>query len=635
MDAFHPAEAIRLKAMLAMCRLVRTIRTAMKSISLLLLTLHAAAADWHPVPDKMLTRWGKNLTPVKVWTEHPRPQLVRESWKSLNGLWNHAIRPKDSAQPDTWDGKILVPFAPEAALSGVGRLLEPDQSLWYQRELRIKPIPGERTLLHFEAVDYQTTVWVNGTEIGHHTGGHTPFSFDITDALKPDGNQLVVRVFDATEGFQLHGKQKLKPGGIWYTRVSGIWQTVWLEQVPARHVSDLDFSCDIRSGTLRVRAKLAGVASDGERLRVTASIDGRQVAEATGAANTAELKIPEPKLWSPDAPNLYDLDVKLIDAAGTTIDSVKSYAALREFGKARDAGGHLRFTLNGKPIFHWGPLDQGWWPDGLLTPPSDEAMISDIRFLKDAGFNMIRKHIKVEPRRYYHHCDRLGMLMWQDQVSTGYGHKHGTTPTCPPWTRMAPDPKDADWPDDAHRQWLLEYQRMVDHLRDSACIAAWIPFNEAWGQHRSMEIGELAARLDPTRHVNLASGGNFWPVGDIADHHNYPNPEFPLDDPRFNDFIKVVGEFGGHGWPVEGHLWNKSAKNWGYGGLPQSLDEWQQRYARSIDILCDLRGRGIAGGVYTQTSDVENEINGLLTYDRIPKIDAAWLKKQSDRLLHN
>jgi beta-galactosidase/beta-glucuronidase len=601
----------------------------MKTIGILLITVLAVKADWHPVPDRMLTQWGKNLAPGKVWTEHPRPQLVRASWSSLNGLWNHAIRPKDAALPDTWDGKILVPFAPESTLSGVGRLLEPDQSLWYQRELPVKPIPGERTLLNFEAVDYQTTVWVNGTEVGDHTGGHTPFSFDITEALKPDGNQLVVRVLDATEGYQLHGKQKLKPGGIWYTRVSGIWQTVWLEQVPADFVGDLDFTCDINKGTLRVMAKLVGLSNGGQHFSVTASIDGRQVAYATSVSNTVELKIPEPKLWSPDAPHLYDLDVKLTDEAGKTIDSVKSYAALREFGKTRDANGNLRFTLNGKPIFHWGPLDQGWWPDGLLTPPSDEAMLSDIRFLKDAGFNMIRKHIKVEPRRYYHHCDRLGMLMWQDQVSAGYGKGVNT----PPWTRMAPDPKDAEWPDDAHRQWRLEYTRMVGHLRDTACVAAWVPFNEAWGQHRSMEIGRMAAALDPTRPVNIASGGNFWPVGDIADHHNYPNPDFPVDDPRFKDYIKVVGEFGGHGWPVEGHLWNKTAGNWGYGGLPKTLDEWKERYARSIDILCDLRARGIAAGVYTQTSDVENEINGLLTYDRIPKIDTAWLKQQSDRLL--
>ena len=604
----------------------------MKPIVLFLLSLQAIAAAWQPVPGKMATPWGKTLNPGKVWTEYPRPQLERESWTNLNGLWNYAMRPKDSATPNQWDGEILVPFAPEATLSGIGKSLNPDQALWYQRPLPAKAIPGERTILRFEAVDYQTTVWINDTKIGAHTGGNTPFSFDITDSLKPGDNQLTVRVHDSTGGFQLRGKQTLHPKGIWYTRVSGIWQTVWLEQVPARHIEDLDFSCDIHSGKLRVTAKLAGPELTGEQIRITAAIHGKQVATATGLP-TAEMKIPDPRLWSPDAPNLYDLSVHLIDADGKTIDSVKSYSALREFGKARDANGNLSFTLNDKPIFHWGPLDQGWWPDGLLTPPSDEAMLSDIKFLKDAGFNMIRKHIKVEPRRYYYHCDRLGMLMWQDQVSgSPDGKRDGSGPT-PKWTRMAANPVDGTWPEADHQQWILEYKRMVDHLRDSACIATWVPFNEAWGQHRSMEIGKMAAAYDPTRPINIASGGNFWPVGDIADHHSYPNPDFPLDDPRFKDFIKVVGEFGGHGWPVKGHLWNTTDKNWGYGGLPESIGEWKKRYALSIGMLCDLRKRGVAAGVYTQTSDVENEINGLLTYDRTHKIDVAWLKEQSDLLL--
>jgi beta-galactosidase len=276
----------------------------MKPIVLFLLSLHALAAAWQPVPGKMATPWGKTLNPVKVWTEYPRPQLERESWTNLNGLWNYAMRPKDSATPNQWDGEILVPFAPEATLSGIGKSLKPDQALWYHRPLPANPIPGERTILHFEAVDYQTTVWINGEKIGDHTGGNTPFSFDITDSLKPGDNQLTVRVHDSTGGFQLRGKQTLDPKGIWYTRVSGIWQTVWLEQVPARHIEDLDFSCDIQGSKLRVTAKLAGPELTGEQIRITATIDGKQVATATGLP-TAEVKIPDPQLWSPDAPNLY------------------------------------------------------------------------------------------------------------------------------------------------------------------------------------------------------------------------------------------------------------------------------------------------------------------------------------------
>ena len=609
------------------------LKTVIKTCSRMLILpslLTVANGEWKPVAGGMLTKWGRELEPGKVWQEYPRPQMKRDHWTNLNGLWNYAITGKDGTKPATWDGEILVPFAPEAALSGVGRLLEPDQALWYRRSL-----PGKgsrRTLLHFEAVDYQTTVWVNGKEVGSHTGGHTPFSFDISDFLNDGGNELLLRVFDATEGFQLHGKQKLRQGGIWYTRVSGIWQTVWLEQVPERSICDLDYTCDIGTGTLTVTPKLAGAPVSGEKIRVTARIGGVKVAVADGAP-VATLKIPDAKLWSPDAPNLYDLEIELLSAGDAVIDKVLAYTAMREFGKVRDANGNLRFTLNGRPIFHWGPLDQGWWPDGLLTPPSDQAMCSDIDFLKKAGFNMIRKHIKVEPRRYYAHCDRVGMLMWQDQVSMGYGPKTEPSGSNPPWTRMAPNPQEGKWPAEAHRQFVTEYKRMVDHLMDQACIAVWSPFNEAWGQHDSMEIGRMAMACDRTRPVNIASGGNFWPVGDIADEHAYPDPAFPLGDRRFDDYVKVVGEFGGHGWPVEGHLWRKDKANWGYGGLPKTLDEWKERYSRSISVLAGLRKRGVCAGVYTQTSDVEVEINGLLTYDREPKVDPAWLREQSERLL--
>ena len=607
-------------------------RSLLKTLLLISFGGMSAFADWQPVAGGMMTGWGRGVKPDSVWPEYPRPQLERADWANLNGLWDYSVTAKDVEKPAQWAGQILVPFCPESALSGVGRLIEPSEALWYKR-----PLPGlqqgKRTLLNFEAVDYTATVWVNGRQIGSHTGGFTPFAFDITPALKAEGNELIVRVDDATEGYQLHGKQKLKQGGIWYTRVTGIWQTVWLENVPDRFIRDLDFTPDITSGKVRVEPKLSGKTLAGEKVRVTASFGGRQVATATGNSAII-LQIPGAKLWSPSDPNLYDLKVELLDSKGTAFDEVKSYVALREFGKAKDANGNWRFTLNGESIFHWGPLDQGWWPDGLLTPPSEEAMISDIDYLKAAGFNMIRKHIKIEPRRYYHHCDKIGMLMWQDQVSMGYGPQSKPKGSNPPWTRMAPHPTDGVWPDDAHEQFITEYKRMVDHLRDVPCIAVWSPFNEAWGQHRTMEVGKMAVAYDRTRPVNIASGGNFYPIGDIADEHRYPDPGFPLDDKRFDNYVKVVGEFGGHGMPVEGHLWNKNSPNWGYGGLPKNLEEWKQRYVRSIQILASLRKQGVSAGVYTQTTDVEVEINGLRTYDRENKVDPSWLKPFSEMLLN-
>ncbi len=593
-----------------------------------LFSVSRAAENWKPVADAMLTQWAQKVQPDNVWSEYPRPQFVRKNWTNLNGLWKMAVTAKDASRPAEWKQNILVPFCPESALSGVGRLIEPNESLWYQRELPAAT-NGTRTILNFEAVDYEATVWVNDRQIGKHRGGHTPFSFDITEALQPSGNTLTVKVNDATQGFQLHGKQNLNPKGIWYTRVSGIWQTVWLENVPASHLADVDYQCDIdsKTETLKITPKYA-TPSNGYKVKATVSLNGQQVAEGTGV-DSISLAIANPKLWSPDSPTLYDVKLELRDSADAVIDSVDAYTAFREFGKAQDKNGNWVFTLNGKPLFHWGPLDQGWWPDGLLTPPSDEAMRSDIEFLKAAGFNMIRKHIKVEPRRYYHHCDRIGMLMWQDQVSNGMGKNRDTENNSPAWTRLKPNPEDATWTDEAHEQFKLEYRRMVDHLRDAPCIASWVPFNEAWGQHRTMEVGKFAMELDSTRAINVASGGNFWPVGDVADEHKYPDPGFPLDDARFKDFIKVAGEFGGHGWPVKGHLWKETSSNWGYGGLPKSMDEWKERYQKSLRILNDLRKQGIAAGVYTQTTDVEVEVNGLRTYDRIDKIDPKWLKEQA------
>ena len=575
------------------------------------------APDKTPFKTELVTQWGREVTPENAWTEYPRPQMERTAWQNLNGLWDYAVTPigtKDT--PERWDGQILVPFALESRLGGVQRLLQPDEALWYRRSVELAATPGKRTLLNFEAVDYRCEVWVNNVPVGAHQGGNTPFALDVTKAVRQGANEVVVRVEDATEEWQLRGKQVLRPHGIWYTRVSGIWQTVWLEKVADTHVEDLRITTDATAGTISVSAKVNGPAN-APTLRVTAKDGEQAVASLEGPVSGLVVSLKNPKRWTPNTPHLYALEIELLDDKGNLLDRVTSYAGIRTVSKARDDAGNLRFTLNGKPIFHWGPLDQGWWPDGLLTPPSDAAMCSDIDFLKAAGFNMIRKHIKVEPRRYYYHCDRVGMMVWQDQPSAGHN---------PKWTFLAPNPQDAAWPDEHHQQYMAELDRMIDTLENHPCIAVWVPFNEAWGQHRSEEVGRWVAQRDPRRPVNIASGGNFWPVGDVVDFHSYPHPDFPFDPARFADFVKVVGEFGGHGFPVQDHLWNPGLRNWGYGKLPQTEDEYKQRYRTSLEKLRELRDQGISAGVYTQTTDVEVEINGLLTYDRgVAKIPAEEL----------
>jgi beta-galactosidase/beta-glucuronidase len=592
--------------------------------------LAVTASGWQPVPGKMMTRWAHDVTPKNVWPEYPRPQFERKNWENLNGLWEYAVTPKAADQPTNWQGKILVPFAIESSLSGVGKPFLPDQALWYRHTVHLKPKGDNRVLLNFEAVDYQATVWVNGQPVGEHIGGDTAFSFDITAAAKKGDNEIVVRGWDATDGIQLRGKQSLHPGAIFYTAVSGIWQTVWLEEVAPTHLADAQITTTISPAIITVTPNVVGATTDAT-VRVTALLKGTKISTVEGPGKL-KLAIADAKLWSPAHPNLYDLQIDLLDAKGKVIDSVKSYAGIREVGKERDANGNWRFTLNGEEIFHFGTLDQGWWPDGLLTPPSDAAMRSDIDFLKAAGFNMMRKHVKVEPRRYYAYCDRVGMLMWQDQVAC-MGKSATGTALNPKWTRMATNPADAEWSDGDHAEWMKELKAMMDELHNQPCIVVWVPFNEAWGQHRTVEIGEWVENYDPTRLVDIASGGNFWPVGQMADNHNYPNPTFPFGQDRFNDYVKVVGEFGGHGWVEPGHLWDEKKRNWGYGGLPKAKDEYISRYEKSIGILADLKAKGVSGGVYTQTTDVEGELNGLMTYDRaVMKIPIAKLAELSQQL---
>ena len=578
-----------------------------------------------PYQSPLMTTWGAELTAENAWTEYPRPQMSRNGWQNLNGHWDYAVT-ADSVHeiPAEWSGKILVPFCLESQLGGVQRLLEDYEVLWYHRTFTASPRQDRRLLLNFEAVDYRCAVFVNGKNVGEHQGGNNPFSLDITDAVREGQNEVVVRVEDETEGWQLRGKQVLEPGGIWYTQVSGIWQTVWLEEVASQFIADLDLSTDSAKGTITVRATTGGAAI-ATKLKVLVREEDRIVAEAAGNLGDVVVRVPDAKLWSASDPHLYQLQIQLLAADDSVIDEVGSYAGIRSVGKVRDEDGHLRMTLNGQPIFHLGPLDQGWWPDGLLTPPSDEAMLFDIEFLKSAGFNMIRKHIKVEPRRYYYHCDRLGMMVWQDQVSGGEN---------PPWTRMEPNPVDAEWPDDAHQQYLVEFDRMIDSLDSHPSIVVWTPFNEAWGQHRTMEVGKWAVQRDPSRLINVASGGNFWPVGDIADHHEYPHPSFPFDEKRYADFIQVVGEYGGHGFPTRGHMWQETEAVWGYGSLPKTLAELKDRYRISCKRLTELKAKGIAAGVYTQTTDVEVEVNGLMTYDRkIIKLPAEDLRRFHEMVL--
>lgn len=582
---------------------------------------------WKPVSDAMLTRWGQEVNPDNAWREYPRPQMVRPEWESLNGLWDLAVLSHSAPKPLEWPEKILVPYALETPLSGIGRRLAPDEAIWYSRTFEVTDAFSDRLLLHFEGVDHGCMVWVNDTFVGDHTGGNLPFSFEITDAVRPGENRLVLRVLDHTDDpdrYQLRGKQKRQNTGIWYTPSSGIWAPVWIEPVPRTSIERLETLADMQ-GTLRVRAHLSGTPR-AAFLKVTVWDGETRVAERTGQGTDVVLSLKHPKLWSPEQPHLYQLECRLVDADGTVLDAVQSYTGFRSVGKVADPAGNWRFTLNGEGCFHFGPLDQGWWPDSFLLPPSDEAIVWEMEFLKKAGFNMIRKHKKVEPRRYYYHADRLGFLVWQDQTSGG------TDSEWPKWQEYDAfregfthqkdhlwnpgDALEADWPSWAHRQFLTELRAMLDTLYNHPCVVVWTTFNERWGQHRSIEVGTFVRNYDPSRHLNIASGGNFFPVTDIADAHHYPDPFFPLNAQIFEDYIKVIGEYGGHGWPVEGHLWDNAERNWGYGGLPGTFEEYVERYRRSARLLGEYRRQGISGGVYTQTTDVEGEINGLITYDR-------------------
>jgi beta-galactosidase/beta-glucuronidase len=572
-----------------------------------------AAADWKPAPAPLMTRWGKQVTPENAWREDPRPQLVRKDWQNLNGLWDYAITKKGAAKPEKWDGQILVPFCLESALSGVGKHVTPDQNLWYRRTVEVPAgWKGKRVLLHFQAVDWESTVFVNGKELGTHKGGFDPFSYDITDALKAGKNELTLRVWDPTDkGAQPRGKQVSNPHGIWYTPVSGIWQTVWLEPVPETHIKSVRFIPHIDSGEIECVVDVAGNAGavfvglkDGTPLRSTKI-------HKPGVPHRYKITA-DVKLWTPDSPHLYDVVVALNknESGGEPLDRAESYFAMRKISAAKDDKGVMRLMLNDKPLFQVGPLDQGWWPDGLLTPPSDAAMKYDLEVLKKLGMNMLRKHIKVEPARLYYHCDKLGLLVWQDMPSgMAAGRNQQVMPN---WKGDVTTFTDAE-----KKQFRVELKAMIDHLRFFPCIVAWVPFNEGWGQHDTNEILKWTKQYDPTRLVDGPSGWTDRGYGDMKDMHKYPGPGmFPVMPKR----VSVLGEFGGLGLPLSGHLW-KESNNWGYRTY-KTTDELRAAYHRLMIALHPLIGQGLSAAVYTQTTDVEIEVNGLMTYDReIIKLD--------------
>ena len=581
----------------------------------------AGFSQWKPAGDKIKTEWADKVDPQNVLPEYPRPIMERPQWLNLNGLWDYAITKKDAPLPKTFDGKILVPFAIESSLSGVGKTIKADQSLWYERKFQIpEDWKGKNVLLNFGAVDWKAEVFVNGNKIGEHTGGYTPFSFNITKNLKDVENSLAVRVWDSTGNGLPRGKQIENPRGIFYTSVSGIWQTVWLEPVSASHISGLKITPDLDSSSFDIR-----VDSDDKSATATIKVldNGKVVAQTTAAANkTANIPVKNPKLWWPKSPFLYDLEITLSNKGGEQVDSVKSYAAMRKFSIAKHGRfGGVDFTLNNKKFFTFGPLDQGWWPDGLYTAPTDEALKFDIQRTKDLGFNSIRKHVKVEPARWYTHCDRLGMVVWQDMPSM-FGEGNGWQP------RGFFQGEEITVSKKFEETYRKEWKEIMESLHSYPCIAIWVPFNEAWGQFKTKEITEWTKSMDPSRLVNSASGGNYFDCGDIVDSHDYGNPIMYMFN---NQKVNVVGEYGGIGCAVDGHLWVKD-KNWGYGKM-RSQEEVTKRFVELTNRFIDMTKYGCFGAIYTQTTDVEIEVNGLFTYDRkVLKVDEEKVREVNQKL---
>ena len=586
----------------------------------LLSSVTASSQEWQPAKVSLTTRWGKDVRPENVWTEYPRPQMQRKDWMNLNGLWNYAVQNRGQSAPAKFDGQILVPFCIESSLSGVGRSLLPAQELWYNRQFTVPDNwRGKDIVLHFDAVDWETKLWVNGHKAGEHKGGSDPFTFNITPFLNRTGKQqIVMSVWDPTDtDLQARGKQVLDPRGIWYTAVSGIWQTVWLEPVGKKAINQFTPTADIDNNRIYFVTAASGLTGK-EQLRFIIKNKGRVVKDTSASFKSRiSVTIPEPELWSPTDPNIYSVEVQLL-SANKTDDLFNSYFAMRKISLGDDKYGYKRLMLNNKPLFQYGTLDQGWWPESLLTPPSDSAMLFDMVKLKEMGFNMIRKHIKVEPSRYYYHADTMGILLWQDMPSgfAGPGPSHVAAEATEDWVR----------PEASAKQFEKEWRAIMDHLRFFPSIVMWVPLNEGWGQYDTKRLAELTKNYDSSRLVDAPSGWADRGVGDVYDAHQYPGPG--MQPPSENKGRAIVlGEFGGLGLVVKDHIWDPNKRNWGYKTYHDNnilINEYKE-------MMYNLRlmiPRGLAAAIYTQTTDVEGEVNGFMTYDRkVVKIPEQLLRE--------
>lgn len=578
------------------------------------------------------TRWADRVTPENVLREYPRPQMERDVWLNLNGLYDYTVTPLNSDKPKEYDGEILVPFCIESALSGVEKPLSSKELLWYRRKFTLpKDYEGKEILLHFGAVDWKCRVWVNGIFVGEHTGGYCPFSLKITDAVRFDAeNELTVEVYDPTDdGWQQRGKQVLKTHGFWYTATSGIWQTVWIEPVSYAHFKSVKTIPDIDSSSFTVEFETE--KSENAEYKLVVYDNDNKIIE-TDVASGQSVNIPDCKLWSPENPFLYYFQLEM-RVNGECVDTVKSYFGMRKFSTGKDENGIPRLFLNNKPYFQKGLLDQGYWCESLLTPPTDEAMIYDIKTIKDLGFNMLRKHIKVEPARWYYHCDRIGVIVWQDMVSGGKYIGDFVAGVLPNLNIPLKDNhykifsrEKLEWREN-FKQELFE---MLRTLSCFTCIGCWVPFNEGWGQFDAKEIGEAVKKYDPSRIVDHASGWYDQHGGDLKSIHKYV---IPVHLPKLDERPFALTEFGGYSRIVEDHTWN-AEKSFGY-RMYKDKETLTKAYRRLIEKeIIPLIPKGLSATIYTQVSDVELEVNGIMTYDReLIKIEEAALRELNDKLI--